>query len=334
MSTSMFQMTNIGHKTPSHRLAVAQGFLFIGPQAFEKVLQKQIKKGDPITVAEIAGIQGAKKAFDMLPLCHPMLLDQVEIFIEMNSEKHCLIITCFASTIAKTGVEMEALCGVNAALLAAYDLIKSVEKNQTISDVSLLLKKGGKSGIWLSTKEIPPWILEKAQIHNNNFEMNETKSAVLTLSDRAAAGVYPDDSGETLKKLLEKSKASVVAYKVLPDDKLILKNTLIDVLNTHKPHLIITTGGTGPDKRDITAQVITEIADKVLPGIGEMLRIKGSQHTQFSWLSGSLAAIVGETLIVCLPGSKKAVEESFQFLEPLLPHILKTICGGAHDHLR
>ncbi|MEI7494278.1 MAG: bifunctional molybdenum cofactor biosynthesis protein MoaC/MoaB [Alphaproteobacteria bacterium] len=329
----MFQMTDIGGKVHSYRLAVAQGFLYVGSHAFDKILNKEIAKGDPITVAEIAGIQGAKKAYELLPLCHPMLLDQVEIFIEMDPLDHCLIVTCFASTIAKTGVEMEALCGVNAALLAAYDLIKSVEKCQTISNVSLLLKKGGKSGIWLSEKKIPEWILQKAQIQNNNTGMNQIKSVVLTLSDRASNGTYLDESGETLKKLLKKNQALVVDYRILPDEEAILRDAMIDVLKKHKPNLIITTGGTGPDKRDITSKVVSELADKILPGIGEMLRLKGSQNTPFSWLSCSLAVIIGETLVVCLPGSNKAVLESFYFLDPILSHLLKTIKGHAHDHL-
>lgn len=333
MSTSMFKMTDVGHKIPSHRLAVAQGSLFVGEQAFEKIMNKEIVKGDPITVAEIAGIQGAKKAYEMLPLCHPMLLDQVEIFIEANAEKHCLIITCFASTFAKTGVEMEALSGVNAALLSAYDLIKSVEKNQTISDVTLLVKKGGKSGDWISEKPVPEWILEKTCLLKNKGSLHAIKSAVITLSDRASKGVYPDASGETLKTLLKQNQSDVVDYCLLPDDDVLLEQTILNLIQKHKPHLIITTGGTGPDKRDITTDVVSKLADKILQGIGEMLRLKSAQLTHFAWLSASLAAIKDETLIICLPGSNKAVQESFLFLEPLLPHLLKMITGQTHDHL-
>lgn len=122
-------MINVGGKPITHRIAVARGEIVLGADAFKLLSTRSLPKGDALLLAEIAGIQGAKNASQLMPLCHPMGLDAVSIRHELNSDKYSVTVYCTASTHAKTGVEMEALAGVNAALLTIWDLCKMIEPN-------------------------------------------------------------------------------------------------------------------------------------------------------------------------------------------------------------
>lgn len=327
---SHFHMIDIGKKISTHRLAVANGKIFVGEKAFALIKNHQLPKGDPFILAEIAGIQGAKKTADLIPLCHPLPLEKIDIKLDLDEENNAIIATAFVSTTSKTGVEMEAISAVNVALLTIYDLTKMVEPHLIISDIQLLLKKGGKSGLWLSPDGVPPWIMQKIKIDVTPSLLG-VQSAVITLSDRASSGVYEDKSGAYICKTLKSLGSSVTAYHVLPDDQKQLQNKIFAIIEEFKPAFIITTGGTGIGKRDITPDAILAIADKTLPGIGELLRAYGSQFTAHSWISRSLAAVVKDTLIICLPGSEKAVKEGLSCICPIIQHLIMMLNGNDHD---
>ncbi len=148
-------MIDVGHKPVTHRLAVASGDIAVGPIAFGMIRDRELPKGDVLVLAEIAGIQGAKKAHETIPLCHPMGLDMVRVALQLVPEHQVVRVVCMASVHAKTGIEMEVLAGVNAALLTVWDLTKMIEPNLVIREVKLLLKMGGKSGVWTHPGGIP-----------------------------------------------------------------------------------------------------------------------------------------------------------------------------------
>jgi molybdenum cofactor synthesis domain-containing protein len=150
---------------------------------------------------------------------------------------------------------------------------------------------------------------------------------VITLSDRAFAGTYEDTSGIYICDALKLHGSEVVAYQVLPDDEKQLQDKIFTMIDQYKPTLILTTGGTGIGPRDITPEAIMAIADKTLPGIGELLRAYGSQYTPYSWISRTLAAVVKNTLVICLPGSERAVKEGVSCLMPILSHLIKMLHG-------
>ena len=225
---------------------------------------------------------------------------------------------------------MEALSAVNASLLTVYDLSKMIEPHLIISNIELLVKKGGKSGLWLSPSGVPEWILQKANPGVTSV-LSGIQSAVITLSDRAFAGTYVDTSGIYICDTLKCQGSNVVAYQVLPDDEKQLQDKILEFINEFRPTLILTTGGTGIGSRDNTPEAIMAIADKILPGIGELLRTYGSQHTPYSWISRSLAAVVNNTLVICLPGSERAVKEGLSCLIPILYHLIKMLHGNNHD---
>ena len=152
---SDYKMIDVSEKVTTKRIALATGEILLTPKIVKKIKEKKMPKGDPITIGEIAGINGVKKTSDQIPLCHPLQLDHISLHIEINDKKNSAIVYCIVSANAKTGVEMEALSGVNAALLTIYDLSKIVEPNLKITNIKLLIKSGGKSGFWINPDGLP-----------------------------------------------------------------------------------------------------------------------------------------------------------------------------------
>ena len=144
-----FHMADIRGKRPTRRRAVAVGELHAGPEAFAAIVERRLPKGDALVMAEIAGLQGAKQASVLMPLCHPLLLELVRVRCVPVPERAAIRVYCEVATEARTGVEMEALAGASAALLTLYDLTKPVEPALSIDAVRLLFKEGGKKGLWL-----------------------------------------------------------------------------------------------------------------------------------------------------------------------------------------
>ena len=141
-------MVDIGDKTASARRAVAAGRIAMQPQTLAMIEQGGHKKGDVLGVARIAGIMGTKRTADLVPMCHPLALTHVAVEFEIIADAAAIDCTVIAETTGKTGVEMEALTGVQIALLTIYDMCKAVDRGMVISDVRLLEKEGGKSGHW------------------------------------------------------------------------------------------------------------------------------------------------------------------------------------------
>ena len=141
-------MVNVGEKPVSHRIAVADGRIRMQMETLQLIQSGGHKKGDVLGIARIAGIMGAKKTSELVPLCHPLALTAVEV--EFNIEEAPAAVYCKATaeTRGQTGVEMEALTAVQIALLTIYDMCKAVDRGMVLQDIALLSKQGGKSGTW------------------------------------------------------------------------------------------------------------------------------------------------------------------------------------------
>ena len=141
-------MVDVSGKKVTHRVAKATGKIFMSKEAFESVIEHKNKKGDVLTVAQVAGIMGAKKTSELVPLCHPIKIDKLNVTFEelSGSDKYGFIANSEASTDDKTGVEMEAITAVEIALLTIYDMCKAIDKKMVITDIHLVSKSGGKSG--------------------------------------------------------------------------------------------------------------------------------------------------------------------------------------------
>jgi molybdenum cofactor biosynthesis protein MoaC len=148
------RMIDDSQKADSARTAVAFGRVHLGEEAFRRVRNHDIEKGDVLTTAQIAGIMGAKETSNLIPLCHDVMINGVEVDLTFNEEQKAIDVRAFTKSLGVTGVEMEALTAVSTAALTIYDMCKSVTKDIRIGDVHLRAKTGGQSGNWKS--EITP----------------------------------------------------------------------------------------------------------------------------------------------------------------------------------
>ena len=139
-------MVDVGGKPVTDREAVARGWVTVQPETARLVQQGLMKKGDVLTIAQLAGIMGAKRTSELIPLCHPLPLNRVDVELDLDQSSGRINITATASTSGKTGVEMEALTAVSVAALTVYDMCKSVDRGMRIEGIRLVRKRGGQSG--------------------------------------------------------------------------------------------------------------------------------------------------------------------------------------------
>ena len=145
-------MVDVSEKNITSRTAVAKGKIFVNDQVMEAILNQTVKKGDVFGVARVAGIMGVKRTSDLIPMCHPLIISKCTVDFEINEEKNYIEAICTVKVEGKTGVEMEALTGVNVTLLTIYDMCKAIDKTMEISEVHLAKKTGGKSGEFINEK--------------------------------------------------------------------------------------------------------------------------------------------------------------------------------------
>jgi cyclic pyranopterin phosphate synthase len=144
------RMVDVGGKEVTERVATAQGSVLMQPATIALIRQGGIKKGDVLSVARLAGIMGAKKTPDLIPLCHPLSLSSVTVHLSVDEARNAVDITATCKLTGKTGVEMEALTAVSVAALTVYDMCKAVDKAMRLTDIRLTHKSGGKSGTFES----------------------------------------------------------------------------------------------------------------------------------------------------------------------------------------
>lgn len=145
------RMVDVTAKSDTDRIALAHGFITVSPGAYSIAVGRDTKKGDPIAIAELAGIMGAKRTSDLIPLCHPLPVTGVKVDIIPHDDQHAFEVIAKVKTTGKTGVEMEALTSVTTACLTLYDMLKAVDKSMVIHGIELLEKSGGKSGLYRKT---------------------------------------------------------------------------------------------------------------------------------------------------------------------------------------
>lgn len=317
-----FRMIDVGRKRPTRRVAVACGTLTLHADSFKAVRDGTLPKGNVLALAEAAGIMAAKNTPVLIPLCHTLPLDQASIHTVLNEHDFSITVYAQVSAHAKTGVEMEALCAVQTALLTIWDLTKGIDPDLAIGDIRLLTKTGGKSGVWKNARGIPDWL--EVQLPRENF-LQGLKAGVLVMSDRASKGTYKDESGPVLVDNLKKAGAVITDYKVIPDDLGTIVSELEEHGKQHKPDVLFASGGTGPGPRDVTPYALAEVCDHMLEGLGDVLRAESLHYTDTAWLSRMTAGMMGPTLVIAFPGSPKAVQECWDIIAPFLGDALAKI---------
>jgi cyclic pyranopterin monophosphate synthase len=316
-------MRDISHKQITLRTAKAIGIVFCSAATIELIKKDQLPKGNLFDVARAAAFVGAKSTPLLLPHCHPVTIDGMDVQFELlDKEKHSqyfdkaildrsgIVILGEAKSIGRTGIEMEILTGVSVAALEIYDMLKPVDTQLEIGNIKLLEKKGGKSD------------------RNKSFETTPV-CAILVCSDSTATGKREDLSGKLIQQMLEEAKANVKYYKVLPDDKAQIQQQVKEWVN-EDVHFIFTTGGTGLGPKDNTVIAIKEILERDVNGVAEAMRSFGQMRTPLAMMSNGIAGSIDKTLIITLPGSTNGVRESLQAILPAVFHARKIMEGGGH----
>ena len=316
-------MRNITHKQITLRTARAIGVVFCSASTIELIESNQLPKGNLFDVARAAGFMGAKSTPQLLPHCHPVSIDGMEMqFTYLNKEHHKdyfgeevlsrsgIVIMGEAKSIGRTGIEMEILTGVSVAALEIYDMLKPVDTQLEIGNIKLLEKKGGKSD-------------------RKKYFGSAPICAVLVCSDSAAAGTREDRSGKLVKQMLQEVQATVKYYKVLPDDKEKIQDQIMAWVKDDV-HFIFTTGGTGLGPRDNTVAAVKEVLERDADGITEAIRSYGQMRTPLAMMSRSVAGSIAQTLVVTLPGSSDGARESMEAILPAIFHARKMMKGGGH----
>ncbi len=300
-------MKSVSDKTTTLRRAKAVSVLVAKQEAITRLKSNDLPKKDVLAVARVAGVQAAKKTFDLIPYCHPLPIDSVGISFEVLVDR--IIITAEVDAIWKTGVEMEALCAASVAALTIYDMLKPIDKDMEIISTKLISKKGGKSDY----EEVIP----------DGF-----KAAILVTSDGTSKGVRSDKSGKLIQERLESYEIKPL-YEILPDEKDRIRERLLKWCD-EGVRLIMTTGGTGLGPRDVTVEATREIMEREIPGIMEAGRVYGQERTPYAMLSRGLAVQRGNTLIINLPGSSNGVRETLNAIFPAVLHAYPMMGGGGH----
>lgn len=295
-------MIDISHKHSTLRYAKAQGELMTSASVIKTIRENRVPKGDVLSVARAAGIQAAKRTSEWIVFCHPLPLDWIEI--SFGIEKDRITVTAEARTVWKTGLEMEVMTAVSAALLNMIDMLKPLDEKAEFGMIRLIEKKGGKSDY-------------------SELFTKKPKAALLFASDAVVNGKKKDRTTGIVRQFLEARNIEIVSAKIIPEDSETIERELVK-LTDHDDHLhfVFAMGSTGLREHDILPEVTRKVIRTEIPGLSEGMREHGRQQTPYAMFSREVCGIRNQTVIINLPGSSRGAEESLNALFPGLEHIL------------
>lgn len=302
-------MVDITNKSNTLRTAIAEAILNVeSVKTIELIKNDQIPKGNVFEMSKAAGLLGIKKTPELLPDCHPLPVENASINYEIKEQSIRILVT--VKTIYKTGVEVEAMTGASIVALNMYDMLKPVDKKVEIGTIRLLEKKGGKS--------------------SRLKHQSDLQAAVIVCSDSISKGVHTDQSGKAITAKLQDFDVSTSVYKIIPDEKQEIENTLMELITDDSVDLILYTGGTGVGPRDVTSDTVTALLDIELKGVSEQIRKYGQERMPYAMLSRSVAGIKDGKVILTLPGSVNGATDGIDACFPHILHAFDMIQGKKH----
>ena len=302
-------MVNITHNSNSLRKAIACATVLVSSEKTILAIEnKLVPKGDVFAFAKVAALFAIKKTSDIIPDCHPLPIEYSEVLFQIKGLT--IQITVEVHTVYKTGVEVEAMHGASVAALTMYDMLKPIDKQIEIQNIKLLQKEGGKTSFLLK-------------------EGQAIQAAVIVCSDSVYQKKADDKAGLAVIEKLNAFQINTAFYQVIPDESAAIE-TEVRSNAGGQINILLLVGGTGASPRDITPDVVKPLLDKELTGVMEQARRYGQERMPYAMLSRSVAGMIGNTLVLTLPGSTKGAIEYIDALFPQILHVLDIAKGEKH----
>lgn len=294
------------------RRARAQAHLTFGP------VVRQTLDGSPVLqTARVAGVQAARRAADLLPYTPDVELTEVDLSFEFSEEG--LRIFGFSEGICRSGMGTRALMAVTVCAVTIVDMLPEHATAIAIGEAKLVEQRGGAESLRYSFE--PP-----------------VRAAVLAVSDAVASGRKPDRAAQTIREAVtahEHHGLVLAEQATVGDDAAAIERQItrwVDRGDDGAIDLILTVGGTGLAHTDVTVEAVSRLVDREVPGLMEAVRTFGQEHTPVAFMSRGVAGLVGDTLVVTLPGSRSGAAEAVPVVLPAALHVLKTL-RASHEHL-
>ena len=302
-------MLDVSAKFDTRREAVAIARVRASAETLKLVAERRVPKGDLPSIAAAAGMLAAKRTADLIPHCHPVPLAGVDVRVEAGAD--AIEVRVRVVAVWKTGVEMEALTAAAVAALTVYDLLKFTKDDTlAVTEVRLEEKSGGDTD-WKESG-------------------SGLRAGVVVVSTSTARGEREDRSGRAIRERLLREGLAVPEYRIIPDDQARIAEEVLELADTLKLDLVVTTGGTGLSPDDVTVAALEGLLERTAPGVAEAARAYGQRRTPFAMLSRLLAGVRGSTVVLALPGSTRGASESLDALLPGLLHAFPMLRRKGH----